>query len=181
MIRTRGERFCQDCLQYTFRDGRDSIMAWGTIGSLAQPDLVFWKGSGVRGGVPMNDYVDQVLEDVVALAFEDLLKTVYMEDNAPIYGTGKAQPLAEFKKTRGMSIMMFPPYSPDLNAIESMRRALKQRLYRLPPTPTSRSELEDTSQRVWRQLGPDLWRKYICTMLTRIQAAIHAHGLHTKY
>lgn len=185
VIRTRGERFCQDCLQYIFCHKKDKVMAWGAVGSLGQPDLVFLKGSGVRGGVTMEDYMDQVLEDVVAPAFEDLLEIVpdalYLEDNAPVHGSGKAQTLAEFKAARGISIIILPPYSPDLNIIENMWRALKQRLQRLPCIPQSSSELEDTAQRVWRQLGPDLWRKYIRTMPDRIKAVIRARGLQTKY
>lgn len=185
VIRTTGEQYCLDCIQWRFRSGSKSTMAWGAIGSLGQPDMVFLKGSGARGGVTMDDYIDQVLEAVLIPAFDELSQHMpdacVMEDNAPIHGSGKAQTLGDFKKQRGLKFIIFPPCSPDLNPIENVCRAVKQRLKRLKRMPQSRQELEEAVQRIWRECGPEIWSKYIKSMPKRLEAVRKAKGLQTRY
>ena len=50
VIRTRGERFCTDCMQFQFRSNRTSFSIWATIGWDFKSDLVFLEGHGPRGG-----------------------------------------------------------------------------------------------------------------------------------
>ena len=66
------ERFHDHCLQHTFHSGQGSLMVWGAISYNWKSDLIFLEGTGAKG-VTARDYIEQVLEPVVAPTFYGLL------------------------------------------------------------------------------------------------------------
>jgi transposase len=87
-------------------------------------------------GVQASDYLEQVLEQAAAPAFQGLLGyegyrakqedgeewVLYVEDHAPVHGTKKA--LVEAKRVLEIPLHERPS-SPDLNPIENVWRILK--------------------------------------------------------
>jgi hypothetical protein len=102
---------------------------------LAVPINFFLDGTGKRG-VQASDYLEQVLEPVVAPAFQGLLGYegyrakqeedekwgLYVEDHAPVHGTKKAQ--VEAKRALEIPLHERPSSSPDPNPIENVWRIL---------------------------------------------------------
>jgi transposase len=53
-----------------------------------------------------------------------------MQDNALIHTAGK---IKNWLQGHGITVMEWPPYSPDLNPIENAWAKLKERIYELHP------------------------------------------------
>lgn len=72
-----------------------------------------------------------VNSDLVIACFDDFIKqldgkhTVVILDNAPTHTSNKFQDKIEEWKKRGLSVYFIPPYSPNLNKIETLWRFMK--------------------------------------------------------
>lgn len=123
VTRLTGERYHDHCLQHIFHSGRGSVMVWGAISHNWKSPLGFLKGSG-RKRVTAKDYMEQVLEPVVAPPFSGLLRYdessggLYVEDQAPVHGVRLV--LVEVKKSLGIPLHPRPPSAPDINPIENV-------------------------------------------------------------
>jgi hypothetical protein len=95
-------------------------------------------GGTEKRGVQTSDYLEQVLEPVVAPLFsvfsghegyrakqeEDEEWGLYFEDHAPVHGTKKV--LVEAKRVLEIPLRGRPSSSPDLDPIKNAWRILKQ-------------------------------------------------------
>lgn len=68
---------------------------------------------------------------------------IFMHDNAPIH---TAHIIRDWIIENGINVMIWPPYSPDLNPIENLWALLKKELYRLYPELESMANNEQTRQ-----------------------------------
>lgn len=110
---------------------------------------------------------------------------IFMQDNAPIHN---AHIIRGWFRERGIEVMNWPPYSPDLNPIENLWALLKEKMYILHPelvgAPNNAETLDllircaiDT----WERLGEQLLNRLIDTMEHRVKAVLDAEGWYTKY
>lgn len=83
---------------------------------------------------------------------------------------------------------MWPPYSPDMNAIEHVWWHLKKQVYILAPhldaiTNKDRQKdvLIDVLPRAWKAIPRRIVVNVIKSMPDRVEALIAARGWHTKY
>jgi hypothetical protein len=124
VIRTKGERYCLDCIQFRFRSGRSRVIIWGAIGYGWKLDL---EGHGPR------NYLKQVLEPIIEPTFEALRgwgeNPLFMEDGASLHGNRGNANLRLWKLEHGIPT---PPSSPDFNPIDKVWRILKQRIKHRP-------------------------------------------------
>ena len=168
-------------------------MIWGAISYDWKFPLVFLRGTG-ENGVRALDYYEQVLEPIVAPAFQGLLDFtgyeknnhegqedwgLYVEDRTPIHGT--RQVLVKAKEVLEIPLHDRPPSSPDLNPIENVWRMIKQRIKACPRFPSTVTELKKAVQEEWDRLEPSDWNKYIDSMPERIAQLKRRKGMQTEY
>lgn len=100
----------------------------------------------------------------------------FLHDNDPKHTSGVVK---EWLHNNGVTVIDFPPYSPDLNPIENlwaaMARAVEQHACE------TQEELQDVIAAEWDRVDAELMRKLVDSMPKRCQAVIDAEGWHTKY
>ena len=110
----------------------------------------------------------------------------FVHDNASIHIAKKVK--AWFEE-QGVDVQDWAPYSPDMNPIEHMWKALKELVAKMYPevmkntseSEEARTELEQALQSAWDALPDSLFELLIESMPRRVQALIDAKGWHTKY
>jgi transposase len=104
--------------------------------------------------------------------------TKVMQDNAP--GHAHADTLAEMAE-RGLTVIHWPAYSPDLNPIETLWNDLKNKLKNNYQEKMSYDQLRTAIKECWDSIPDSRVRELIRTMRERCQAVIRATGRFTKY
>ena len=136
-----------------------------------------------KKGYSAESYIG-VLEDQLPLLYQDGM--LFMQDNAPIH---KAHKVIAWFRENGIEILVWPPYSPDLNPIEHLWRKLKEIAFELNPglkdsslTPEERlEELYATLEKAWHLIGKKLLKALVKSMQRRVKAVIKARGWYTRY
>ena len=80
-----------------------------------------------RGEVTARVY-QAVLDQYLPLILR--FGSIFMEDNSPIY---TVYIIKDWFRNRGIDIIVWLPYSPDLNLIKNLQALLKSEIYRLHP------------------------------------------------
>ena len=100
----------------------------------------------------------------------------FLQDNDPKHTSGVVQ---QWLHNAGVSVIDFPPYSPDLNPTENlwaaMARAVEQHQC------DTMEELQDVVAAEWDKIDVEYMRTLAHSMPKRCQAVIDAQGWHTKY
>ena len=109
----------------------------------------------------------------------------FMQDNAPIH---TARACTEWLEIHGIATVDWPPYSPDLNPIEHLWWALKQKLHKLHPefdymsdSQASWEAFELGLHEAWAAIPDSLIRRLITSMPRRLDAVRQAKGYQTRY
>jgi transposase len=109
----------------------------------------------------------------------------FMQDNACIYTAKKVKKWFEDK---GILVMDWPPYSPDLNLIEHLWVQLKEWIQDHYPELNEMGKSEEDYQRLfqairegWEAIGQDAINDLIKSMDTRVNCVLKAKGWYTRY
>ena len=107
-----------------------------------------------------------------------------MQDNAPIH---KARTVQQWFRDMGIELVVWPPYSPDLNPIENLWKLLKAKIIELRPeltvmkdNNTTEQLLIETAQEAWGLLEDQVLNKLAEGMQKRVDAVKAANGWYTK-
>ena len=101
-----------------------------------------------------------------------------MQDGAPGHATGETK---EDLRERGIIVIFWLPFSPDLNPIERVWYIIKNYLQDNYPENMSYNRLREAVNEAWEKVGKAEFEELIKSMKDRCQAVINANGLFTKY
>lgn len=114
--------------------------------------------------------------DLLAAAPPAIHPWYFLQDNAPIH---KTQKVMEFFHNNGVSVIDFPPYSPDLNPIENLWAILAREVEKTQCS--DEDALGDAVLDAWNNVAPEVFRNLARSMPKRCAAVVEARGQHTAY
>ena len=101
-----------------------------------------------------------------------------MQDGAPGHtGVNTRQELTE----RGIIVIEWPPFSPDLNPIETVWNLMKDYIADNYPEKLTYDRLRNAVRDAWDSISEEYLRDLINDMGIRCQAVIDTQGAYTKY
>ncbi|KAL7285245.1 hypothetical protein ACG7TL_000339 [Trametes sanguinea] len=172
----KGEGLKDRLVEGTLKHGGGSLMFWGCFG---------WQGTGhsckIDGKMDADLYVEIIEDELLNSLYHwdyNVDDVTFQQDNDPKHTSKKAKRC--FAKHK-IEVMEWPPQSPDLNPIEHLWVALKQRLAAYEHPPMSMRELWERVQVEWEDISERECRNLVESMPSRIQAVLKAEGGYTKY
>lgn len=156
-------------------------MFWAAFGDnntlLDRTGLIALDGS--VNGQHIIDLYSVILPDF--LAPDD----IFMHDNASSH---IAHVVRHLLQQLGVTVMIWPPYSPDFNPIENLWASMKAEIYHhhpeletTPHTEKTLARLVVAAKEAWHAIGKAILKNIVNTMPHRVAAVIEAEGWYTKY
>jgi len=99
-----------------------------------------------------------------------------LQDNAPSH---KASLVTNWLFKKGVRLLDFPPYSPDLNPIENLWSDLKRRVEQR--NPRNVEELEKYLREEWKNTSSQTLQNLSSSMVNRCKAVVALKGYMSKY
>ena len=160
----------------TKQAGGGKIMVWGCMTYHGLGDL-----SWIPGKINSDDYIT-VLMDYVLQSRDwyemDRSTFIFQQDNASIHTAHKVRDY--FAKER-LTVLEWPPNSPDLNPIENLWAIIKQRLDELETRPKNMDELWENVQEVWTKITKEEIEKLYGSLPDRVQQVLKRKGGYSNY
>jgi hypothetical protein len=155
-------------------------MFWGCFhGHTQGPGFLWEKDWGSISAETYRQHTVPVIHGYVELQRREGIHLKLMQDGAP--GHSAADTKQELQE-RGIEVISWPPFSPDLNPIERVCHIMKNYLQdKFPQEVMSYDMLRDAVKEAWENVGQFEFEALIQSMPARCQAVIDANGLFTKY
>lgn len=154
-------------------------MFWGCFHGHTKGPGIFWEKDW--GSINQESYCQRtvpIIHGYIEMMRREGIHLVLMQDSAPGHAAGDTkQDLAE----RGIIVIFWPPFSPDLNPIERVWHIMKNYIQDNYPENLSYDKLRAAVKDAWEKVGEFEFRALIESMPARCQAVIDADGLFTKY
>lgn len=169
--RRKGEEFLPECCNPAVQHAA-SVMVWGSM---------CWHGVGslvrLEGRIDSLAYqqvlADYMLPDAEALIGDDF---VFQQDNAPIHTSRSTR---QWLRDHDVTVLDWPPKSPDANPIENLWRDVKTAANHLQPKTTE--ELWQALVEAWQQIPAAHVQNLAESVPRRVHAIRRARGGNTKY
>ncbi len=158
------------------KHGGGRVMVWGCITSAGLGRIV-----KIDGNMDAPLYVE-ILRDELLGSLEDLdinkTNIYFQQDNDPKH-TAKLT-IAWLKKKR-LTVLQWPPNSPDMNIIEHVWEYLDRRIHTRDSLPTNLRELWAVLIEEWNNIESEYIDRLFESMPERVAALLEAKGGHTRY
>ena len=167
-----GEELSPKCFKACVKFNGGIVMVWEMISGDDVGPLVRLQGK-INAGV-----YKQLVKDHVLPVLRNLTKqpSIFMKDNALCH---KAMVVMNFLKAENVTVMDWPPQSPDLNPIENVWKTLGEHSKARNPKITE--QLWNALQEEWNKITQQDINKLISSCSRKCQSVIKTKGLHTKY
>jgi len=160
------------CSRPTFKTKSLGLMVWSCMSAAGPGPIVF-----ARGSITARVY-KSIIEEHLKPTAERLCgdNWIFQQDNAPVHTANVAK---QYFVDANITVLTWPPQSPDLNPIENAWTWLKKRV--ASRAPRSYEELEAVIADEWAKLPVDYCRKLITSMPNRVGRIQANRGGHTGY
>jgi hypothetical protein len=154
-------------------------MFWGCFYGHTKGPGIFWEKDW--GSINRNTYREHTVPQIheyIQLKAREGIQLVLMQDGAPGHAAADTQ---QDLRERGITVIFWPPFSPDLNPIERVWHIMKNYLQDNYPENMGYGPLRRAVKDAWDKVGEFEFRALIESMPARCQAVIDANGLFTPY
>jgi hypothetical protein len=175
VTRCKDEELEPNCLLVKRRRAK-GWMFWGSFSGNTKGPSLFWeKDWGTIGSVSYRQHIVPLVHGWIRM-YPNL---VFMQDNAS--GHAAADTIEDLRE-RGIITVEWPPFSPDLNPIETVWNWMKDWIQsHYGHLTCSYNRLREIVQEAWNTITPDQLDELVSTMQQRCQDVIDAEGGPTKW
>jgi transposase len=183
------EKYDPRNVQGKSRDGGVSQMIWGCfVGSCLGP-IVFLDGA-INQDVYMRMLDQHLVPFIEERNADGQVNLEFQQDNARPHTARRTKDfLEELIETHGLTLMEWPPNSPDMNPIEHLWAHLKLEPHRRFPDTvnlkgapqTIKASLRPRLASVWHQIQAEVLQDLVNSMPRRVEALLKAKGWYTEY
>ena len=189
VFRTPQEKWDQDCVEPRQDLKKDiKVMFWGCFGGRAMMGLTDLPGDpeSKRGGVTGRVILECAFKKILPQILDGHSDLIFMQDGA---GVHQRKELVVWLEEKGYRVMVWPPFSPDLNPIEHVQAELKKLVYQLHPELYTIEGPEDVIvekikgavYEAWEQISDKFLYSLIDSMHEQVKALRKARGGYTRY
>lgn len=159
-------------------------MIWAAVGLTQKTPLIFMRrdSDAERNGYTGRSYLWTLDEGLIPVYGPG---QVFQQDNARIHLAG---PVTDWFEEHGIWVIDWPPHSPDLNPIEHVWKALKEKLYNLYPTlgqlrnnERDIAILQARIREAWEQVDQVHIQRLVRSIPDRLRTCRRVQGWYTKY
>ncbi|KAK2470865.1 hypothetical protein H9L39_17096 [Fusarium oxysporum f. sp. albedinis] len=182
-----GERLHRDKVQPRRRPARHSQMFFGAINYDKPSRIVPLEGDpqSERGGVTGRRILACLQSYLPGLVEEG---ETFQHDNARTFKAKIVQEwLLPWARRHGVSLIDWPPYSPDLNPIENIWKVLRKRICETypeiaayPKSAAALARLIEAAEELWSEVEDEVVKNVIKSMRDRLNACWNANDYYTK-
>ena len=163
----------------TIKHGGGNVMVWGCITGEGMGRL--HQIEGIMNG---PGYVDILHQSLLGTLKDWKLKkmgkdkVIFQQDNDPKHTLHIA---GDWFQKRKVTVLPWPPSSPDMNIIEHVWDQLDHLIRAQNPLPRNKDEMWQALQEEWANFPKEALDKLYESMPRRVAALKEARGYHTKY
>ncbi|CAH2000175.1 unnamed protein product [Acanthoscelides obtectus] len=156
------------------RRRRDTVgvMVWGAIAYGSRSPLIF-----IRGNMNAQRYIHEVLEPHLLPYLDTLANPTFQQDNA----RHVARVTIDFFQHNDVTLLPWPPRSPDLSPIEHVWYMMGRRLLNLQRPPQTLEALREELMVAWNEIPQEDIDHLIRSMPRRVGECVAHQGASTHY
>ncbi|CAH1996987.1 unnamed protein product [Acanthoscelides obtectus] len=149
------------------------VMVWGAIAYGSRSPLIF-----IRGNMNTQRYIHEVLEPHLLPYLDTLADPTFQQDNARPHVT---RVTIDFFQHNDVTLLPWPPRSPDLSPIEHVWDMMGRRLLNLQHPPQTLEALREELVVAWNEIPQEDIDHLIRSMPRRIGECVAHQGASTHY
>lgn len=174
VYRRRNEAYLLKNLSATVKHGGESVMVWGAMGYEGVGNLQY-----IQGNMDKTIYLNILKENLQASAEKLGIENSFhfYQDNDPKH---KALDVRLWLLYNCPKCIETPPQSPDINPIEHLWEHLERQI-RKTRAVRNKKELKALISEEWNKIPPDVTKKLVTSIPSRLAAVIKHKGNPTPY